>query len=463
MGGDRTTPWKRAGIGWLFAAMIVLTLAILAGTVLYGRHRIQKSTERRIIGRDGEIFHAIALMNRADALEEAELFADLDDPSVDWRMLLALRISELRGIVAIRVHDEDGRFLQGIPANVRPADAPREARASLLRNQPVSRFEPELPVESIFAASAEADSVPVVSVSIPLFADESSYAGSAEFLVDGASVAREFAALNGQLWWQSGAVFGLAGGVLVFGLGMAFRQIARRTADLREANRQLAMTARTSALGAVAAHLIHGLRNPLSGLHNFVATQSQEAAEADWDSAVASTRRMQTLINEVIGVLREEETGARFELNLDELLEVVAGRVSSLARELGVSLKTERLTDGSLDNRSANLISLVLTNLVQNALQASPRDGAVELRIERRDDAYRFTVRDRGPGLPDHVRRDLFSPVTSAKEGGSGLGLAISNQLARHLDAELQLVSSSIDGTCFALVVPAAGFFSPSK
>jgi C4-dicarboxylate-specific signal transduction histidine kinase len=63
-------------------------------------------------------------------------------------------------------------------------------------------------------------------------------------------------------------------------------------------------------------------------------------------------------------------------------------------------------------------------------------------------------VTDRGPGLPEAVRKQLFAPCQSSREGGTGIGLAISRQLAHHLGAALRLDNSSAAGTSFVLEVP---------
>jgi signal transduction histidine kinase len=240
-------------------------------------------------------------------------------------------------------------------------------------------------------------------------------------------------------------------------LQLKHRQLAGRTRDLLRANEELARAARTSAIGSVAAHLIHGLKNPLSGLHQFVRGQTSSPAAGDdpaWHDAVASTRRMQEMVAEVVRVLREEEQGDAYELSLAELGSVVRQRLEPHLRELGVSLSLATSGDGALDNRQANLVTLILTNLLQNAVHATPRGGMVTLEMKGRQGRVQFRVSDQGGGLPEAIRRDLFAPCRSTRDGGTGIGLAISRQLAGHLGAELQLESSSPTGTVFVLELP---------
>jgi len=201
--------------------------------------------------------------------------------------------------------------------------------------------------------------------------------------------------------------------------------------------------------------LIHGLKNPLAGLQSFVtAHSSQENGKAaDWEQAVASTRRMQDMISQVVSVLREEETGTRYEISLAEIGELVAARVRPVERETGVRFIQQIHAAGVLPNRVANLVALILVNLVQNALQATPAGKTVRLGVTRAGDGVLFEVADEGPGFP--AGQTAFTACRSEKSGGSGIGLALSKQLANHLGAALELKQSTPSGCVFALSLPA--------
>jgi signal transduction histidine kinase len=252
--------------------------------------------------------------------------------------------------------------------------------------------------------------------------------------------------------------------LICLGLGWAFarleranRLLAARTADLQRANQALAEAARSAALGAVAAHLIHSLKNPVAGLQSFVVARhdtADPAESAEWREALAATRRMQKLIQDVVGVLRDQEAAPAYHLTLAELAQSVAASLQNLATARGVILTTRSSGEATLDNRAAGLLRLILTNLVQNGLEATPSGGRVELVLEADAQTLTAEVRDQGPGIPEAVRARLFEPVPSTKEGGSGLGLAISRQLARHLGAALELADTSPRGSVFRVRLP---------
>jgi signal transduction histidine kinase len=108
----------------------------------------------------------------------------------------------------------------------------------------------------------------------------------------------------------------------------------------------------------------------------------------------------------------------------------------------------------SISGRRANLVTLVLRNLLQNALEATPRGGVVTLNAAGlHDGGAEFLVEDGGGGLPDSVRARLFQPCSSTKPGGSGLGLALSHQLAQQAGGRIELVRTGPEGTSFRLVL----------
>jgi len=164
------------------------------------------------------------------------------------------------------------------------------------------------------------------------------------------------------------------------------------------------------------------------------------------------------MINEVLEVLRETEDEADYMVPVDEMIEAAGRKVGEAAKKAGVVLiNSGKNSEFTLRGNRASLTGLVLHNLLDNAIAATPRGGEVKLAVGRgTGGAMSIEVRDTGAGLPDVVQQANFSPVVSAKNGGAGLGLALSYQLARHAGGCLRVVSSGETGTCFGLELPTA-------
>jgi signal transduction histidine kinase len=450
---------------WL---VIGLTLAVLAGAILAGCLRLRERVREQLANRDGVAFDQVALWEQQYGDEAGqEMVTTIDDPAEQFN--LAMKISRIRGVLGIRLFSADGKFNTAFPASITESTLSAGDLARLTALKPVSHYYPAadlgaLDVLSQLDTSSAGKRVPLLEVNVPLHApDREQLAGVAQFITDGEGLARDYAALDEHLFLQAGVTFLAAGGIMTLALGLAFARLQRanrllseRTERLSQANQELVLAAKSSAIGAVTSHLIHGLKNPLSGLQGFVKSHVSGTADAesDWQDAVATTERMQTLIGGVVRILEEQQSGGSYEISLRELVEIVAAKMLPVARAAGVHFFTKLTTDATLTNRDANLAILILENLIQNAFQATPEGKAVHLTVTRADGRIHCEVRDEGAGIPEERQEGLFKPCRSQKEGGSGIGLAISRQLATQIGATLELGSNSPNGCVFRLSLP---------
>jgi signal transduction histidine kinase len=454
---------------WPVAAGVALALTVLAASICLSLFDLRRRIFVQIANRDGETLDAVAAMQYADDKANDESITTLSDPGE--QLQLALKIStRLRNVLGVRLFSPEGRFVSAVPAYITETSLPAGDLEWLQRARPISHYVSRARLEEQdLLAETNSAPLPLLEVNIPLREEGSDrLEGIAQFLMNGSSIAAEYAQLNKHLAAQGALAFVISGAIVATGLMLAFRRVARantlleeRTRSLLKANRELALAAKASAIGAVTSHLIHGLRNPLSGLRSFVqhraGVQDQgQQDDGDWQLAVASTQRMQTLIDRVVRVLQEQQTVAEYELSFAEMLEILFARIQPVAHAANVKYTTVLDCTGSVSNREADLILLILENLLHNAVEATPAGKEVRLHIfSDPETSLVMEVQDQGPGLSRESAGRLFTPCNSSKKGGSGIGLAISRQLAAHLGALLELTASSSNGCCFRLVLPA--------
>ena len=104
---SRRLPWLVLGI----------TLAILAGTILLAGYQLRQSIRREIVRRDAEVLYAVALMLQQEVAEEMAGVTPPDDP-INQSVVL-LKTSRLGGVLAARLFDGVGRFVETFPPDVR--------------------------------------------------------------------------------------------------------------------------------------------------------------------------------------------------------------------------------------------------------------------------------------------------------------------------------------------------------
>lgn len=439
------------------AGVLTLTVVVFAAVVATVTLQLRVGAREQILRREAETLAAVASMQLENSADEMGIF------------VAVLRISKLPGVEAVRVFDANRSLSDAWPvrwSEVPPGDDDWREVGS---GRSLARLHPRLSSEDLLGPLGTPERG-LLEAWVPLRRSDSEKAmGAAQFWMKGAASARDLAEHDRRLWMQ--AAFAWVVGSLVIGLAFwwalqrladANRALRARSEDLLRANRELVLAAKTSALGTVTAHLMHELKNPIAGLEVIMAGQGESGSRPEaamgGELAAASelTRRLRTMVNDVVGVLRDEQTSAEFELTCADVAEIVGAKLQADATQRGLRLECSGAADVVLAGRRANLATLVLRNLVQNALEATAPGGVVRLRGARdAKGAVEFSVEDSGAGLPAAVRTRLFQPCASTKMGGSGLGLALSQQLAHQAGGRLELVRSDAQGTCFRLVLNA--------
>lgn len=100
-------------------------------------------------------------------------------------------------------------------------------------------------------------------------------------------------------------------------------------------------------------------------------------------------------------------------------------------------------------------LSRVLGHLVQNAIEATPESGSVNVAIEAQGDSAHVTVQDSGHGMDEEfIREKLFRPFETTKITGMGIGAYECREYVRELRGELSVVSQVDRGTTFTVSLP---------
>jgi two-component system sensor histidine kinase KdpD len=109
----------------------------------------------------------------------------------------------------------------------------------------------------------------------------------------------------------------------------------------------------------------------------------------------------------------------------------------------------------------ADLVQLVMRNLLDNALKYSPPASPLLIRAEAQDDRVTITVADRGPGIPESEQQFIFDKFyrgVKDRKGikGAGMGLAIASEIVRAHGGNIWVKSSPQTGSEFSFSLPIA-------
>jgi two-component system, OmpR family, sensor kinase len=268
----------------------------------------------------------------------------------------------------------------------------------------------------------------------------------------------------------------IVGGLLVFGLrrglqplDSAARDIAAKSAmtlnpiDAGDVPREIVplvasingligrLATAFSAQRRFLADAAHELRTPVTALRLQLQLLRRSTDEASREEALAELEsgivRSQRLIEQLLHVARSEPDGEitrKEPVDLAGLARTVVGNLSVQADQRGIDLgaagSTQTLVQGDKDQ-----LTVLLNNLVENALRYTPAGGVVDVEVGLRDGRAELRVIDNGPGIPEAERQHVFDRffrgegALAQDAGGSGLGLAIVRAIAERHGAGVSL------------------------
>lgn len=214
------------------------------------------------------------------------------------------------------------------------------------------------------------------------------------------------------------------------------------------------------------AALAHDLRTPLFALRGYLDGHERGVPGSRHYLARAREKAdyMSRLISDLFSFARLEYAGlasSGSDIALDQLLRGCAATYSALGEPSAVHFA---VVGGAPVTVRADAAALerIVTNLLENALRHSPPGETVTITYQTCRDHARFSVIDRGPGIPDDLLDRIFEPLfriddarTSAS-GGAGLGLAIAARLIRAHGGALCAHNNETGGATFEASFPLA-------
>lgn len=171
---------------------------------------------------------------------------------------------------------------------------------------------------------------------------------------------------------------------------------------------------------------------------------------------IGEVDRMSAIIRRMLAVSRRDVREVS-EVHVGVWAEETIALLSPLARAEGVRLDLEVSDREGTLSLEAGTLRQVLINLVMNAIQASPRGGAVKVEVAIVGNKLRVVVLDEGPGVPEGLRSEIFEPffTTKAAGDGTGLGLSVAAGIVRQQGGTISVEHAESGGAAFTVVVPA--------
>jgi PAS domain S-box-containing protein len=234
--------------------------------------------------------------------------------------------------------------------------------------------------------------------------------------------------------------------------------------ESRLSEQALRRAEKLAAAGRLAATVAHEVNNPLASLVNLVYLAQRveglpEEAAQHLRVADGELARIAHIVRQTLGFYRESSSPRA--TDIVALVAEVLDLYRSRAQSRGITLLSSHDdSEPILATVISGEIKQVISNLIANALDATPAGGTITTSVQRLCTAkpsVEIMIADTGHGIPDAIRGRLFEPFFTTKEDiGTGLGLWVSRGIAEKHGGTILLDPVSASGTTFRVRLPLA-------
>jgi signal transduction histidine kinase len=253
-------------------------------------------------------------------------------------------------------------------------------------------------------------------------------------------------------------------------IAQATRELERRNEELRKSNdrlftlqRELSQHERLATLGQLAGNMAHELGTPLNAMSGHVELMLSEEEALNPDVAKrlkligGQIDRLSTIIQQTLHQLRAP--APRFaSVDLNALVSGIATLVQPTVGNRQIALRSSLAPSLPPVAGDPEQLEQVLMNLVNNAVDAMPSGGSLDLITALSEGHVVLQVRDTGAGIPPEDIGRVFEPFYSTKKAGrgTGLGLAICRSIVKSHNGTIEVSSEPGKGAWFTVKLPAA-------
>jgi len=211
----------------------------------------------------------------------------------------------------------------------------------------------------------------------------------------------------------------------------------------------------------------HELKTPLTSvrmaLHLLLEESIGEMNPKQTELLVAAredSERLLTMINDLLDLARLESGETKIQNEPQSPRDLVLAAVEEaqdFAESLGVKLSSEAAEDLPAVAGEERQIAHVFSNFITNAAKHSPRGETVRVQADKHEGGVRFSVIDRGPGIPPQYQPrvfDKFFRVPGTQRDGAGLGLSIAREIVHAHHGSVGVKSNPGEGSEFFFILP---------
>jgi two-component system sensor histidine kinase/response regulator len=230
---------------------------------------------------------------------------------------------------------------------------------------------------------------------------------------------------------------------------------------VEERTKQLRDSERLAAIGATAGMVGHDIRNPLQAIIGDIFLAKTDLTycpnseqKASVQESLSEIEKNVEYISKIVADLQDFAkplNPTAMEIDLKRIIDEVANN-RRIPENIQASIKVENGAEKIVVDSA--YVQRILSNLVNNAVQAMPNGGKLTVHAYREGKDNVITVADTGVGIPEEAKSKLFTPLFTTKSKGQGFGLAVVKRMTEALGGTVTFESQAEKGTKFIVRLP---------
>ena len=220
-----------------------------------------------------------------------------------------------------------------------------------------------------------------------------------------------------------------------------------------EATSALMVARQFESFNRMSTFVVHDLKNLVAQLSLLLSNAEKHKANPEFqkdmiETVYLSVQKMKRLLEKLSS---GDSSEMAVPLVIDGLLQEAVKSKSAVEPRPVLEIEDRGLTVCANPSR----LERVLGHLIQNAIDATARNGRVWVGVKRKSDFAIIEVKDTGLGMSEEfIREKLFKPFESTKSAGMGIGVFESREYVAELGGQLEVASNTSDGTVFRVILP---------
>ncbi|MBN2039583.1 MAG: PAS domain-containing protein [Spirochaetes bacterium] len=236
--------------------------------------------------------------------------------------------------------------------------------------------------------------------------------------------------------------------------------LKKEMAKIKSRQEAMIESEKLAALGRISSHIAHEIRNPLVTMGGYARRINQmaegnEKIQHAAEVILKESIRLENTLSNVMDLTKPQALMKNLN-NINDIITDTLGLLKNVFLDKRIFIETKLSNKIPLIHLDSNQIKQVVLNLIQNAVDAIPENGKIEVisGVNSQNNGIFITIKDTGTGVERDNLENIFEPFFTTKVTGVGLGLPIVQRIIKDHNGDITVKNNDTGGAEFTITLP---------